>query len=420
MSNGFQLFVSRPAVRLLGCVVVLVLPARTISAQLMSAIDLSSRSAQPNAGDWQSQLAISPFARFDHPRLSVDGRWTVLGGNGQRSSGFGNFGATYFSPTRRGLQLSVGGFADRALLNETFAVASLGADARLSYRAGHSGAWLGREVLRDNKPTPVSPVPVVSGGGWHQWGNAIVTFSLSSFGSREGAQAATSHKETRPALSGPLAPDSGSRGAPRTLDTVTVVDSGTAGRRRAWNDAEVALHWSAGPVAFRGLIGTRFSTTSQPNETWGQVQGSVALAPDIALIAASGVHPSSAAYGISRARFVELGFRIAPSVLKRPRLPTGVRPVAAAFAVEDAARGQRTLRIRVPSARSVELSGDFTNWKPIALSRTDDDRWEATLPIAPGIHRVAIRVDGDAWTPPPGVSTVPDEFQGTVGVIVVK
>jgi hypothetical protein len=40
--------------------------------------------------------------------------------------------------------------------------------------------------------------------------------------------------------------------------------------------------------------------------------------------------------------------------------------------------------------------------------------------IAPGMHRVAIRVNGDEWTPPPGVSTVPDEFQGTVGVIVVK
>ena len=46
--------------------------------------------------------------------------------------------------------------------------------------------------------------------------------------------------------------------------------------------------------------------------------------------------------------------------------------------------------------------------------------WEVTLAIAPGMHCLAIRVDGDAWTPPPGVSAVPDEFQGTVGVIVVK
>jgi 1,4-alpha-glucan branching enzyme len=107
-------------------------------------------------------------------------------------------------------------------------------------------------------------------------------------------------------------------------------------------------------------------------------------------------------------------------MLRKPRLPTGVRPVAAAFAVEDATNGQRTLRIRIPSARSVELSGDFTGWKPIALQRADDNHWEVTLAIAPGMHRLAIRVDGDAWTPPPGVSAVPDEFQGLVGVIVVK
>jgi hypothetical protein len=36
------------------------------------------------------------------------------------------------------------------------------------------------------------------------------------------------------------------------------------------------------------------------------------------------------------------------------------------------------------------------------------------------MHRVAIRVDGDAWTTPPGIAAVQDEFQGTVGIIVVK
>ena len=137
-------------------------------------------------------------------------------------------------------------------------------------------------------------------------------------------------------------------------------------------------------------------------------------------MASGGVHPSSAVYGVSRARFMQLGVRIAPRALLKPRLPSGVRPAAAAFEVADADRGRRTLRIRVPSARTVELSGDFTGWKPVALTRGDDDRWEATLPIAPGMHRLAIRIDGEAWTAPPGVSAVPDEFQGTVGIIIVK
>jgi hypothetical protein len=97
-----------------------------------------------------------------------------------------------------------------------------------------------------------------------------------------------------------------------------------------------------------------------------------------------------------------------------------VRPTAAAFQIDDAEHGTRRLRIRVPSARSVELSADFTNWQPVSLRHVDGDQWETTLVIAPGMHRVAIRVDGDAWTTPPGIAAVQDEFQGTVGVIVVR
>jgi hypothetical protein len=422
MSNGSNKvgsLASRWPLGVIACLVTTLGFAHALPAQFTSAIDLSSRTARPRAGEWQSQLAVSPFARFDHPRLTVDGRWTAIGGDGQRLNGFGNLGATYFSPTRGGLQLSVAGFADRSMLNETFAVTSLGADTRLSYRAGRSGAWVGREVMRDNKPTPVSPVPHVSAGGWHQWGATVLTVSLSSFGSREGARGPRTAK-IRPAGSSAANAALADTGVRRPPDTLTFGDSGSTGTPRRWNDAEVALHWSAGPVALRGVVGTRMFTARQPNETWGQVQASLAFAPDVALIAATGVHPASAAYGISRSRFLELGFRVAPSVLRRPRLPVGVRPVAAAFVVEDRAGGQRTLRVRVPSARSVELSGDFTGWNPITLTRADDDYWEATLAITPGMHRLAIRVDGDAWTPPPGVSSVPDEFQGTVGVIIIK
>lgn len=415
MSNGSKSLVSHRFLGLGACLASTIAITQPARAQFASAIDLSSRSAWPTVDSWQSQLAVSPFLRFDNPRLALDGRWTATGGDGQRLNGFGNLGATYFSPTRAGLQLSVGGFADRTLYAETFAVSRIGSDARLSYRAGKSGAWLGKEFSRDNKATAVSPDPHYSAGAWRQIGTAILTLSVGSFGSVEGARKSSVSVDTIPARTGPLAP-------PDTLQKTTriVVDSGSAGRRHDWRDAELGLHWGLGRLAFQGVIGTRFSATNQPNELWGQAQASVWLANDLALIASSGVRPSSAAYGISRSRFVELGFRVAPSALRHVRLPSGVRPTAAAFQVGDAPNGKRVVRIRVPDARSVELSADFTSWKPIALERNDADEWEATLPIAPGMHRVAIRVNGDAWTPPPGISTVPDEFQGTVGVIVVK
>jgi hypothetical protein len=417
MSNETRTLVSPCTLGVVACLALHALSPNAARAQFFSAIDLSSRSARPTAGEWQSQLAVSPFARFDHPRVTVDGRWTAFGGNGEKLDGIGNLSATFFSPARAGLQLSVAGFADRAMLSETFPVSRFGTDARLSYRHGSAGAWLGREISRDNKSTPLSAVPRVSGGAWRQWGSTVLTVSMASFGSREGRRTASTYTETRPTLKPAAALDTGQK---RTLDTVVVNDSGSTGTQRDWSDAQVALHWSAGRLAFRGVVGTRLFMSNLPNDTWGEVQGTLALAPDIALIAASGVHPASAVYGLSRGRFLELGLRVAPSALRKPRLPASVRPVAAAFEVAEGDHGQRTLRIRVPYARSVELSGDFTDWKPISLTRGDDDRWETTLPIAPGIHRLAIRVNGDAWTPPPGVSSVPDEFQGNVGVIVVK
>ena len=418
MSDETHSIVSPRFLKIAACLAGAALTGQRASAQFASAVDLSSVSSQRAASDWRGQFAVSPFVRFDQPNLALDARWTALGGDGQPLDGFGGFSAVYFSPTRAGLQLSVAGFGDRTLLNDSFAVSQIGADARLSYRLGSSGAWLGREVARDNKSTPGSPVPHYSVGGWRQWRSVIVTVSLSSFGSQEGARATTTRQIVRPTTSGPLAPIDTGRNF-QSLDTITVVDSGSAGRQHDWRDAELGLHWSAGRLALDGIFGTRYAATNQPNETWARVQSAVAVAPTIALIASAGVRPSSAAYGIGRSRFMELGARVSPGALRRPRLPRGVRPNAAAFQIDDD-RGGRRLRVRVPSARSVELAGDFTNWQPIALKQGDTDEWEVTLPIAAGVHRLAIRIDGDRWTTPPGVVAVADEFQGMVGVIVVR
>jgi hypothetical protein len=415
MSNDSNKLGFRRTIRVNAWLVVGLVLVHSAQAQFSSAVDLSSRTARPGPDRWQSQIALSPFARFDHAWFAVDGRWTAFGAEGERLNGFGNASATFYSPSRAGLQFSLTGFASREMINETFAVSRFGTDARLSYKMKGTGVWLGREMSRDNKSTPISTIPRASAGAWRQWGDLVATVSVSAFGGREETHSSTTRKVPNPLKVNLPA------GVPDTMpDSITVTDTDTSRQRRGWNDAEFAVHWGAGRLALRGIVGTRFLAARQPNELWGQLQGTYALGSDVALVAAGGVHPSSAAYGVSRARYLQLGVRIAPTALLRPRLPGGVRPSPAAFEVKKAERGRQTLRIRVPSARTVELSGDFTNWKPIALTRGDDDRWEVTLPISPGIHRVAIRVDGEGWTPPPGVNSVPDEFQGTVGVIIVK
>ena len=76
--------------------------------------------------------------------------------------------------------------------------------------------------------------------------------------------------------------------------------------------------------------------------------------------------------------------------------------------------------IRVADARGVELAGDFTDWKPVALQPWGEDGWRALLPISPGLHRLAIRIDGGAWRAPSGTRPIASEFGGEVAEVVVE
>jgi hypothetical protein len=41
------------------------------------------------------------------------------------------------------------------------------------------------------------------------------------------------------------------------------------------------------------------------------------------------------------------------------------------------------------------------------------------MPIAAGVHRLNVRVDGGAWTAPSGTTRAADEFGGEVGIVTV-
>jgi 1,4-alpha-glucan branching enzyme len=98
-------------------------------------------------------------------------------------------------------------------------------------------------------------------------------------------------------------------------------------------------------------------------------------------------------------------------------------PVAAAISslsVGSLGGSRYELTVVAPNARRVEISGDFTNWKPVALRRAADGRWTATLDLAVGTHRMNARVDGGGWIVPPGLTTMSDDFAGEVGLLVIE
>lgn len=71
-------------------------------------------------------------------------------------------------------------------------------------------------------------------------------------------------------------------------------------------------------------------------------------------------------------------------------------------------------RIRVPDARSVQLAGTFTGWKPAyPLQRSENGEWTALVPLRPGVHDYAFVVNGDEWIADPNAPQVDDSFGGT-------
>jgi hypothetical protein len=78
------------------------------------------------------------------------------------------------------------------------------------------------------------------------------------------------------------------------------------------------------------------------------------------------------------------------------------------------------VRLRIPHAKQVELSGEPTSWTPVTMRRVQGDWWEAHLNARPGSYRMNIRVDGRQWIAPPGTVTSRDEFGGEVGVIHIR
>jgi hypothetical protein len=196
-------------------------------------------------------------------------------------------------------------------------------------------------------------------------------------------------------------------------------DGGSAGLLRRWSEVETRLAWARGRLAFDGRLGARPTVAGRRAAAWGGAQTTVALASRLALVAGAGYEPTDVRRTTVPRRYAALGLRVTPAALLRPALPTAVRPVGAgALAVRRLNPDEVLVELRVPGARTVELSGDFTGWRPVAMRAVGPDRWEATVRLAPGTHHCNVRIDGDAWVAPPGTTVVDDGFDGRVGLLV--
>jgi len=202
-----------------------------------------------------------------------------------------------------------------------------------------------------------------------------------------------------------------------------------------YTDSQLSIRWSRSIVELGGEAGFRAGATGAAvggsGRRWGSVATTAWLAPNIGLVLAGGTYPIDLTQGFPGGRFLTLSLRIRSSPpaneISRPVDDGGSRSgsdtekeAAITFRAVPTDRGEVQLEVQAPAARSVDVSGDFTNWRPVSLSRAAGGRWVVSLPIPFGTHQVNVRVNGDRWLVPPGLPPITDEFGGSVGLLVIE
>jgi len=368
---------------------------------LSSSVDVGIASGSAFAGPSASALLLQPSIRWDHPSTSVDAQASWLAGPAARMDGDASVSGHYYSPVYGHLRLELAAAAERVAGPDVIASSNaLQGDANLSLSLGAGGLWISRGQRESATKTLPSQVRMFGAGSWRRVGGAVFTASVtaSSYGGLGAGGAAV--------------------GASDTLGNIVDTSSRTSSVARQYADLESSVYWSHGALALDGVLGTRVSSSYGQRATWGRAQASWAIGEQLALVAAGGTRAPEPAIGRVGGNFFSLGVRLASAPWIAHALHPGARSSASSFGVR-ADGSARIIYVRAPAARTVELMADFTDWQPVVMRRAANDEWELELHIAPGSHRVNIRVDGGEWSAPPGAGTVQDEFNGIVGLVVV-
>ena len=190
-------------------------------------------------------------------------------------------------------------------------------------------------------------------------------------------------------------------------------------RRLSMTDAILSSRWRVAGTHLDLALGRRFGRNTPELTIWG-VSATRGITQNLALIAGAGRAGSDPVTAVPGARYVVMGLRLR---LGPPATAAFARPTATPehtpLRIGPALPAGREVIVRAPGATRVELAGDFTDWQPVSLLPEGDGGWRAVLPIRPGLHRLAVRIDGGAWQAPPGARAVPNEFGGEVAEVVV-
>jgi len=368
---------------------------RALPAQrVVSSVDVSGTSVWYADSIRSAGSSLSPAVQFDWSRatLGASGNVSQLGSGGLSFQG--TISPSVFTPSAGAFSMELASSTGGSTHQDGTRTGEVIGTARLHAMGSVAGAWAGAGLGRTWDGASWNAVRETELGAWLRNGEFTGLVSVS----------------------------------PTVVeDTIRYTDFQIAAR---YPYERFELGFTAG--ARTGSVGMAVGGSSR---TWGSVSVVDWVASRVAIVGSAGSYPVDLTQGYPGGRFVSIALRFA-SRATRPnrashvsdRTPVSAGPVAdpvpaagvTRFEVRTATGDQRVLRIDAPSARSVELNGDFTHWQPVRLTRGADGWWSATLPIAPGAYQMNVRVDDGPWIAPPGLLTSKDEFGALAGILTIE
>lgn len=337
--------------------------------------------------------SLAPSIRWDHPRGRgfVSARGTYLRfESGNRSLDFSARGSFFMPLARRwrgelGAGVGASDYASIARFKHGIV------DARLHMTDRDRGGWFSTSFGRSSFGDGPRPVAVIAMGVWllHDDASVFASFDRSFVG-----------------------------------DT-------------AYSDLRSSARLQRGGVQFDGTLGARMFSNGAGHGVYGEGSVLVPLGRSTALIVAAGRYPTDVITGSIAGRYVSAGFRLGklgarparPAERPQPGIPPhssgadgAVDPGETRLEISTPGVDEQVrLTLHAPGAGAVEISGDFTDWRPIQLQRSpiNRDAWQGSFRIARGIHRINVRRDGGTWMAPAGTTRSADDFGGEVGVFLL-
>jgi hypothetical protein len=209
----------------------------------------------------------------------------------------------------------------------------------------------------------------------------------------------------------------------------------------AYTDLRSSARLQRSRISLDGTLGARVLSRGAGRGMYGEGSATVSLGRQTAVIISAGRYPTDVVSGSIAGRYVSAAFRVgatglwrpAPLARARPTPPHsngganggGIASVGSGAETRLEVSGRRddrvSLTLYAPGARAVEISGDFTDWRPVELRRsaTDGDAWQGEFRMARGVHRINVRRDGGPWLAPAGTTRSADDFDGEVGVFLL-